>query len=283
MRIAVMADIHGNHIALETCLRHAQAQGAQAYWFLGDYLGEMARPERTLALLRSWSRDHDCVFIRGNKEEYWLGALDASQWRRGDSTTGILWYVSQRLTEEDKAFFRSMPIAQVVSLPGLPEVTLCHGSPRSVKECLVPPGDTALEAMEAAHTPLILCGHRHRQAVLEHAGRRAVNPGAVGVPLDSGGKPCYLLLNGANGLWQETMVQLEYDVERVIAELHEASLDEIAPAWTRITAAILRGGAFSQARVLRRAMDLCTQFEGTCTWPHIPEKYWDMACREVGA
>lgn len=282
MRIAVLADIHGNRIALERCLHHAEENGAQAYWFLGDYLGEMAFPQRTMALLYAWQQEHECAFIRGNKEEYWLGALDDAHWRRGDSTTGVLWYARENITQQDKDFFRSLPIARIMTLPGLPPVTICHGSPRSVKECLVPAGDTALEAMEAAATPLILCGHRHRQDVLEHAGRRAVNPGAVGVPLGSGGKACYMLLDGENGTWHETMLQLDYDVERTIAELHESQLDEIAPAWTRMTCAILRGGAFSQASVLRRAMELCTQHEGQCVWPHIPEYCWDMACREKG-
>jgi len=41
-KIAVLADIHSNHIALETCLKEAQKRGAQEYLFLGDYLGELA-------------------------------------------------------------------------------------------------------------------------------------------------------------------------------------------------------------------------------------------------
>ena len=78
MRIAVMADIHGNHVALERCLAHAEQQGAEAYWFLGDYLGELPCPQRTMEMLYAWAENHPCVFIRGNKENYWLGALDTS-------------------------------------------------------------------------------------------------------------------------------------------------------------------------------------------------------------
>lgn len=73
MRIAVLADIHGNHPALETCLAHAEQQGADAYWFLGDYLGELPHPRRTMGRLYQWAERHDCTFIRGNKEDYWLG------------------------------------------------------------------------------------------------------------------------------------------------------------------------------------------------------------------
>lgn len=282
MRIAVMADIHGNHVALETCLNHAEQQGAQAYWFLGDYLGELPCPQRTMETLYRWQETHGCTFIRGNKENYWLGALDTTLWRRGDSTTGVLWYMNQRVTDRDKAFFSSLPIAQVMELPGLPAVTICHGSPRAVGECLVPPSDTTYEAMEAAATPLILCGHRHRQAFVEHAGRRAVNPGSVGVSLQSGGKAEYMLLDGINGHWKETPLQLDYDVEQVIREMQEEDLFSIAPCWMRVTVGVLRGLNVSQASVLRRAMALCEQGEGRCEWPMIPEKYWETACEEAG-
>lgn len=282
MRIAVLADIHGNHAALERCLAHAEAQGAKAYWFLGDYLGELPCPQRTMEALYAWQEKHDCTFIRGNKENYWLGALDTSLWRRGSSTTGALWYMNQRITPRDKAFFASLPIARVMEFPGLPAVTICHGSPRSANEPLVPPSETTQEAMEAAATPLILCGHRHRQIWVEHAGRRAVNPGAVGVALQSGGKAEYMLLDSANGSWQETMVQLDYDVEQVIAEMKQEDLFSIAPCWMRVTAGVLRGMDVSQVAVLRRAMALCEASEGRCEWPHIPEKYWEAACEEAG-
>lgn len=249
---------------------------------MGDYLGELPYPQRTMSCLYQWAENHDCVFIRGNKEDYWLGQWDTSQWRAGSSTTGALWYMNQRITERDKAFFASLPMARVIDFPGLPAVTLCHGSPRSVKEPLVPPSDTTLEAMEAATTPLILCGHRHRQAAVELAGRRAVNVGAVGVALDSGGKAEYMLLESTNGCWKETFMQLDYDREQVIAEMQEEDLFRIAPCWMRTTAAVLRGKEVSQAGMVSRAIELCRQAEGGCQWPDIPEKYWEMACEEAG-
>ena len=45
IKIAVLADIHSNHIALETCLKEAQKREVEQYLFLGDYLGEMALME----------------------------------------------------------------------------------------------------------------------------------------------------------------------------------------------------------------------------------------------
>ena len=73
MRTAIMADIHGNHIALEACVENARKRGAEEFLFLGDYLGELAFPEKTIDLLEQIRKEFPCTFIRGNKENYWIG------------------------------------------------------------------------------------------------------------------------------------------------------------------------------------------------------------------
>lgn len=42
MDIAVLSDIHGNHIALKRCVEYALEQGIGHFLFLGDYAGELA-------------------------------------------------------------------------------------------------------------------------------------------------------------------------------------------------------------------------------------------------
>ena len=68
MRIAVMADIHSNHIALEACIAEAKKHHAEEFLFLGDYLGELAYPEKTLERLGRIRDQYPCTFVRGNKE-----------------------------------------------------------------------------------------------------------------------------------------------------------------------------------------------------------------------
>jgi predicted phosphodiesterase len=72
MRIAVMADIHSNHIALETCFAEAQRRNAEIFIFLGDFLGDLAYPQKTLEYLDGIKKKYPCIFIRGNKEDYWI-------------------------------------------------------------------------------------------------------------------------------------------------------------------------------------------------------------------
>lgn len=53
MGIAVLSDIHGNYVALERCVRFALDRGIKQFLFLGDYLGELAFPQRTMEIIYS--------------------------------------------------------------------------------------------------------------------------------------------------------------------------------------------------------------------------------------
>ncbi len=53
LKIAVLSDIHGNYTALQKCLDYAVNIGVDTFIFLGDYLGELAYPQKTMDILYS--------------------------------------------------------------------------------------------------------------------------------------------------------------------------------------------------------------------------------------
>ena len=65
MKIAVLADIHGNHVALEKCLKYIDNQKIDTFVFLGDYIGEMPCPQITMELLYGLMHTKQCYFISG--------------------------------------------------------------------------------------------------------------------------------------------------------------------------------------------------------------------------
>lgn len=72
MRIAVLSDIHGNYIALQECIDYALNRGIDTFILLGDYVGELAYPQKTMEILYSLKQKYNCFFIKGNKEDYWM-------------------------------------------------------------------------------------------------------------------------------------------------------------------------------------------------------------------
>ncbi len=282
MEIAVLSDIHSNYVALERCLAYAFSRDIKTFIFLGDYVAELAYPQRTMQLLYDLSKSYQCYFIKGNKEEYWLNYRSSGEkgWSDMNSTTGALLYTYNELTSKDLGFFEQMQPALEVTMPGYPALTICHGSPFEVNEKMLPDDPRTFEMMDSANTSTILCGHTHVQRKIVHNNKYTLNPGAVGISHCSQGKTQFLLLQENNGGWEEEFISLEYDVEKVIRELHEVGLYEHAPYWSLITESNLRGGNVSHGTVLVRAMELCRKETGKCIWPDIPEHCWAEAVKE---
>ncbi|MBE5866780.1 MAG: metallophosphoesterase family protein [Lachnospiraceae bacterium] len=283
MQIAVLSDIHGNYIALEKCIEYALSRQITTFVFLGDYLGELAYPQKTMDILYSLKEKYECYFIRGNKEDYWIGyeKKGATGWKQYDSTTGALYYTYHTLTAKDMEFYKSLSHTDELVFEGLPPVTICHGSPSKSNNKLLPYEEKALTVVEKDPNSLILCGHIHVQGVFEHAGKTVLNAGAVGVSLQGQGKAQFVILTGEEGKWSHEFVSLEYDVEKVIEDLKTSGLTEYAPCWSRVTEHLLRTGEIAHATVLERAMKLCHAETGKCVWPDIPEKYWEQAVEEM--
>ena len=279
MDIAVLSDIHGNYIALKKCIEYALDKKITTFLFLGDYLGELAYPQRTMELLYSLQQKFTCFFIKGNKEDYWINYRKngESGWREWDSTTGSLLYTYSHLTKKDLDFFESLAPKQILTFADYPSLTVCHGSPNKVNEKLLPDHPNTFSIMEHDENNFILCGHTHIQTVIEHSNKKVLNAGSVGVSLQGGGKAQFMILHGTNGSWQYDFISLAYDVERVISDLHESGLYEKAPYWCKVTEHLLRTGEISHGTVLTRAMELCKADTGDCIWPDIPEKYWEQA------
>ena len=282
-QIAVLADIHGNYIALQKCVEYVRERGIDTFLFLGDYVGELAYPQRTMELLYELQEKYHCYFIKGNKEDYWIHyhKIGGQDWKEIDSTTGSMVYTYRHLSEKDIEFFGGLSHVREIMFKGLPAITICHGSPRKANEKMLPDDEKTFAILEENTADYILCGHTHVQGRIRYKNKVAYNPGSVGVSLHGNGRAQFMILHGAKGEWTEEFVSLAYDVQSVIRELYEEELHIKAPCWCRVTENLLLTGETPHGSVLARAMQLCTEDMGECNWPNIPEKYWWQAVKEM--
>ena len=70
MKIAVLSDIHGNHIALKRCMEELKKRDIKKIIFLGDYVGELAYPQKIMMMLRNGTISHGTVLNRANQLYY---------------------------------------------------------------------------------------------------------------------------------------------------------------------------------------------------------------------
>lgn len=285
MNIAVLSDIHGNNVALETCMEYLKRQSIDIYCFLGDYVGEFPGIRQVLDCIYTLQKQFPCYIIKGNKEDYQLYGLGEghSEWDAYPSTVGMLRYAKQHLTQNDIAFLSNLSITDSIQIEGIENIRICHGSPRAVKEDIFPGGSQNKEILAEVEEHCILCGHTHRVMNLQECGKAVWNPGSVGLPIlnEGGMKAQFMILHSDNKVWVPEFVALDYDIEFVIQKMHENGLYETAPYWTRTTEYILRGKRITHGKVLGRAMELCLQATGRCDWPAVPEKYWKKAYEEI--
>jgi len=67
MKIALLADIHGNSLALDAALADIEAIGVDQYWILGDLVALGPDP---VGVLERLSNIQHCFIIRGNTDRY---------------------------------------------------------------------------------------------------------------------------------------------------------------------------------------------------------------------
>lgn len=281
MKIAVLSDIHGNYKALQKCLEHCKTQNIDAYAFLGDYLGECPYPQKTMEILYDMREKYQCFFIRGNKEDYWINRRKNinCDWKNGNCSVGAMIYCYENLTSKDIDFFETLPICESVKFDGFEDILLCHGEPNDNRGKLLPDDEKTKEIVNSCVERYIVCGHTHIQQVIFNDRKIVLNPGAVGVPLNSEAKTQYMILETVGREWKYKFVSLDYDVDGVINEMHTSGLWDITLYWCRITKHLLYTGKISHGTVLNEAMRLNGYKDA---WYNVGDQYWDKALKNLG-
>ncbi len=283
MKIAVMGDIHSNHIAFETCINHALDRNVDEFIFLGDYISDCSYPQETMRIIYDMQKNYKCSFIRGNREDYMLNHRKNPEERwTYSSASGSLLYTYENLSKEDLDFYENLDIQGIYQNDRFPVFRYCHGSLNSSTELLIPENENMESIMENLDVDLLISGHTHIQESRMYGNKKIINPGSVGVPIQHNGKSQYMILHGTNKGWEEEFFQLEYDVDSVIKEYESSGLDKKAPYWIKLTTHVLKTGDDYTYQCLTLAKKLCEESEGSANWPDIPEKYWAMAAKTFG-
>ncbi len=219
MRVAIIADIHANCVALEAVLLHIASQGVDQIVCLGDVASAGPQPRETLARLRTLG----CPIVRGNGEAQLDARVPAAQDApdRVHKLIDIYDWCAAILSDEDWAFMQSFVPTVTVPL-GEDATLLCyHGSPRSYYDIIRATTPTnELDPMLCDTTATVLAGgHTHQPFVRRYRERFLLNPGCVGVPL---------LVYGAGKLcrapWAE-YATVTWDTGSVGIALHRVPVD----------------------------------------------------------
>ena len=220
-KLGVIADVHGNALALAAVLRDADQQGIDRLVDLGDTLSGPLQPRETHHLFQ---QAPIVAGIRGNQDRKFFNDETLDAW------------------------LRALPPKAVVD----DELFLCHGTPDSDTTYLledissglpqIRPEADILHLLNGVDQPVVLCGHTHIPRVIRLSNRQmVVNPGSVGLPAYDDDQPVkhfmetgsphasYAILEKLSAEWNVTLRRVAYDWDAA-AKLAE---DDGRPDWAR--------------------------------------------------
>jgi predicted phosphodiesterase len=189
MRIGLIADVHGNLVALETVLAELLGrEPVDRLLCLGDVAALGPQPTEVVARLRELG----CPSVLGNTDAWLLNRPPANlTGPSGIAMAEISRWCADRLSAADREYLRSCPPTRRMDLGEGLELLCFHGSPRSFDEVVsagTPHG--ALSLMLSGHRATVFAGgHTHVQLFRRHGDAWVLNPGSVGLPGVGPGMP----------------------------------------------------------------------------------------------
>jgi putative phosphoesterase len=180
MKLALLADIHGNYLALRAVLDAAISSGVERLLVAGDLVGYYFEPFKVWGALNEW----DFLAVRGNHENmlekayndpHFLAEVDA---RYG---SGLRVAIKQ-FPASQLSLLWQLPKAQTIQVDAC-RIQLCHGSPWDTDQYIYPDASTdLLERCATSDHDVVVLGHSHYPMLHEVGRTLVVNPGSVGQP-----------------------------------------------------------------------------------------------------
>lgn len=233
MRVAIVADVHGNRHAFEEVLDAVEAAGVEELWCLGDLVGYGAEPDACVEL----ARRHVAVCLAGNHDLAVREEVPFDMFSRGAELS--LRWTHEVIAPESRSYLATLEPQKLDEAVGL-----YHASPRDpVWEYVTSSLQAELCLDRLAHR--IACiGHSHVALAYSRTtgvpasgdtcpegteldlgqGEWLLNPGSVGQPRDGDPRAAWLLLD--TNAWTAAFHRTEYDVAGAAAAIRAARLPD---------------------------------------------------------
>jgi len=229
MRLAILADIHGNLPALEAVIAKLEQLQPDMVVVNGDIVNGVPFSNAVLDKIINYARKDDWIVTRGNHEFYYLdyGTERAEPGRDDPERWGTLHWLVEQMPPAYGIYLATLPDEYTFYFPNAQPLRLAHGVPGNnrigfeVEQLEVKIAEKIAHVAEAtlisAHTHVQIDRHiRHAVGRIEERSCHLVNPGSVGIPMNGDSDAQFAMLESVSedvepGGWQCTHYSVHYD------------------------------------------------------------------------
>lgn len=214
MKIAALADIHGNYQALITVLDHVERWNPDLVIVLGDIINRGPRSNECLDLIQDLAKNKSWQVIKGNHEEYVLEFDEPDAPKSGPrfETLKIIYWTYKNLPADDIQVVKNLPCELDIQLPGNGRLKAVHASLGGIRVGIYPDHDySGLLKLIDQKATIFLAGHTHQPLIRDVNGTLVVNAGSIGLPFDGDIRTGYAQLTQREDDWKAEIIRLDYD------------------------------------------------------------------------
>jgi putative phosphoesterase len=236
MKIALVADIHSNHIAFEAVLKDINIRDIDMIIFLGDYIFGGYGSNETLDLLicdQQLSQKH--LIISGNIDE-----LIAPIEKDADWIYPVNKQIYNELGVERVSFLKSLPSNILIEEEGM-SIYLCH-NPSDIemftvvdplkRENNIPNFSGLAEISISMESDVCIFGHYHLFMDEKVNEKRFICPSSVGMPFNGDPRAQYMILNLLEGNMTTSRQYVEYDRLKLVEGFVQKGYFEQYESWS---------------------------------------------------
>jgi|JFJP01.1.fsa_nt_gi putative phosphoesterase len=275
MRLAILADIHGNIPALEAVLKEIEKDAIDGLIVAGDMV---AGPNPVEVINRL--RDLNAWMIRGNNEGYILrfASGEAPAWWYTARQWSFMHWNYRRMDNNTLDFIKELPEQRTIHFAGTDPIRIVHGSPRNVSELIYPekdifPLDMSLGMVTES---VLIFGHTHEPWQMRRGSQLAFNPGSVCGTFMGKTGGSYAILSWENGQWEAELRELHYDLRLARKAFEDTGLLEEGGAFAERWLHDLEMGINTLPRFVEFAYRQAAE-TGYSDSPFVPDEIWDKA------
>ncbi|MGA7236331.1 MAG: metallophosphoesterase family protein [Bryobacteraceae bacterium] len=221
MRIAVVADIHGNITAFEAVLADLRQTSPDLILHGGDLPHGGSSPAEIVDRIR----DLGWPGVLGNTDEMLFDPESLTAFASRSPQLQTMWTAIEEMATATR---EALGESRIEWLRGLPRkqvhgsMALVHASPDSTWRA---PGPEASDTeLKSVYGPLghavVVYGHIHRSFIRPVSGMTVANTGSVSLSYDGDPRAAYLLLDDS----VPSIRRVRYDVEREVSALSSSGI-----------------------------------------------------------